>query len=103
MFGQPVNDGFQVERSLADPVGQDCAVQIKARPRENLALAIQRQMISIFADQHMGERRLGRQTAHDQMAGRRGLGHPVGAGPAVTCSPVCPRSEVSSVQGLVLY
>lgn len=41
MFGQPVDDGFQVERSLADPVGQDCAVQIKARTGEYLALTIQ--------------------------------------------------------------
>lgn len=30
MFNQPVDNGFQVERGLADPVGQDCAVQIKA-------------------------------------------------------------------------
>ena len=40
MFSQPVDNGFQVERSLADPVGQGCAVQIKARARQDLALAI---------------------------------------------------------------
>ena len=72
MFSHPLHDGFQVERSLADPVGQDCAVQIKARTGQDLALAIQRQMVRIFADQHMGQRRLGRQTALDEV--RRRLG-----------------------------
>lgn len=33
MLSQPVDDGLQMERGLADPVGQHSAVQIKARPR----------------------------------------------------------------------
>ena len=33
MLGQSVDDGLQVERRLANPVGQNGAVQIKTRPR----------------------------------------------------------------------
>lgn len=40
MFSHPVDDGLQVERGLADPIGQDRAVQIKPRPCHDLALAI---------------------------------------------------------------
>ena len=40
MFSQPVDNGFQVERSLADPVGQDCAVQINARTGEAYGQAV---------------------------------------------------------------
>lgn len=40
MLGQPVHHGLQVERSLADPIGQHGAVQIEARPRQDLALAV---------------------------------------------------------------
>lgn len=36
---QPVDDGFQVECCLADPNHQHGAAQIKARPRQDLALA----------------------------------------------------------------
>ena len=82
MLGQPIDDGLQVERSLANPISQNGAVQIKTRPRQDLALTIERQMICIFADQHMGERRFRRQPAYDQMGGRWRLGHPVGASPA---------------------
>lgn len=46
-----------------------------------------RQVVGIFADQHMGDGGLGRQAAHDQMAGCWGLGHPVGAGPAGILRP----------------
>ena len=61
MLGQPIDDGLQVERGLANsvwanPISQHGAVQIKTRPRQDLALTIERQMIGIFAGQHMGER-----------------------------------------------
>ena len=40
MLGQPVDDGPQMERGLADPIGQNGVVQLKARPRQDLALAV---------------------------------------------------------------
>jgi hypothetical protein len=59
MLGQPIHHWPQVECGLADPVSQHRAVQIKARPRQDLALAIQGKVVRILADQHMGEGRLG--------------------------------------------
>ena len=82
MIGQPVDNGFEMERRLANPIGQDRAVQIEAGPRQYLALTIEWQMICIFANQNMGERPFGWQAAHDQMGRRWRLGHSVGAGPA---------------------
>jgi len=40
MFGQPVDDGFEMETCDPDPVGQGAAVDGDARPREHLALAV---------------------------------------------------------------
>lgn len=40
MRPQVVDDGLEVEFCIADPVGQDCAVQIKARTGEDLALTV---------------------------------------------------------------
>jgi hypothetical protein len=40
MLGQPVDNGLEVERGLADPIGQHGAVQIEARPCQDLALAV---------------------------------------------------------------
>ena len=41
MLGHPVDDGLQMERGLADPVGQNCAMQFQPRPRQDLALTVQ--------------------------------------------------------------
>ena len=48
-------------------MAMDGEAMIKARAPEDLALAIQGKMVCILADQNMGERRLGRQAAHDQV------------------------------------
>ncbi len=40
MLGQPVHHRLQMERGLAHPIGQNGAVQIKTRPRQDLALSI---------------------------------------------------------------
>lgn len=58
MLGLPVHDGLQVDCGFANLVRQNRAVQIKTRACEDLALTIERQMICLFVDQHMGERRL---------------------------------------------
>ena len=51
------NDGvrqrFQQPCCLADPIGQGGALQIDAVALEDLPLAIERQMVGVFADQHM--------------------------------------------------
>lgn len=41
MLGQPIHHRLQMERGLAHPIGQHGAVQIKARPSEDLTLTIQ--------------------------------------------------------------
>ena len=51
-------DRAQVERGSADPVGERRAVEMKALPFVDLRLAIERQMIGIFGDQHVGDQRL---------------------------------------------
>ena len=61
----------QYEGGAADPVGQCRAVQGDALPGVDLSLAIERQMIGVFGDEHMRHRRLGRQPALDQSC-RRG-------------------------------
>jgi hypothetical protein len=47
-----------------------------------LRLAIERQVVGVFGDQHMGDRRLGRQAALDQSRRRSGLHDDVLAGAA---------------------
>ena len=50
-----VGQGFQQGGGLADPVGQRRAIKIKAFAVEDLALAVKRKMVGVFADQHMGQ------------------------------------------------
>jgi len=82
MLGQSIDHGAEMERRLADPACQRGAIQIDAGPGENLGLAIQRAVIGVFRDQHMGDRAFGRQGTFDQMRRRGRLGDAIGAGPA---------------------
>ena len=66
----------------ADPIGERRAVEMDALPGIDLRLAIERQMIGIFGDEHLGHRGLGRQSAFDQPAWGRRLYHHVLAGSA---------------------
>ena len=77
MLGQPVDDGAQVERRHADPIGQRATMDGDARPGEDLALAEQGQMVGIFADQHMGDGAFARQSPFNESRGRRRLGDAV--------------------------
>ena len=45
-----VRQRLQQCRGFADPIRQVCAIQINAFPTEDLALAIQRQVIRVFVD-----------------------------------------------------
>jgi len=50
---QPIDHGTEVEGGGADPISQRAAVKLDARAGKDLALTIQRQMVRVFADQHM--------------------------------------------------
>ena len=71
----------------ADPVGQRRAIEIDALPGVDLGLAIERQVIGVFGDQHLGDRRLGRQAALDQPRRRGRLHDNVLASPAGIFGP----------------
>lgn len=59
--------------SPPNPVGERRAVRRNALPRIYLRLAIERQVVGIFADEHMRDQRLGRQPALDDAMRRRSL------------------------------
>ena len=60
-------------RRAADPVGQGGAVEIDALPPEDLALAIQREVVAVLRDQHMGEQTRPWPAALDRARGQRRL------------------------------
>ena len=82
MPGQTVDDRLQVERCLADPIGQHRAAQVDPGPGIDLRLTVERQVVGILGDQHMGEQRLGGQCAFEQVCGCRGLHNGAGASAA---------------------
>ncbi len=82
VLGQAVDDRLQVERCLADPIGQHRAAQVDPGPGIDLRLTIERQVVGILGDQHMGDQRLGGQRTFDQVRGCRGLHDGAGAAAA---------------------
>jgi hypothetical protein len=82
MLSHPVYHRRQVERGFADPARQCGTMQIKAGAIINLTLPVERQMIRVFADQHMSKRPFGGQCALDQMRGGPGLSNDALAGRA---------------------
>lgn len=64
------------------PVAQGRTVQRHTLAGEDLCLAIQRQMVAVFVDQHMGQQCLGRHAGVDWPLGSRPLHHGFCAGPA---------------------
>ena len=83
-------DRAQLEGGAADPVGQGGAVEIEPFAVEDLALAVEGQMVGILADQHMGQKARPRAAALDRARGQRGLDEPfaAGAGEPGTDDPV---------------
>jgi hypothetical protein len=55
-----VVDGAQVEGGAPDPVGERRAVETNALPLVNLGLAIQRQVLGVFGDDDVSDRRVSR-------------------------------------------
>jgi hypothetical protein len=79
MAADGVSQGFQEGGGLADPVSQRGTVKINAFAVEDLTLAIERQVISILADQNMGQQARARAAALDGPRGQRGLHEPLAA------------------------
>lgn len=48
------------------PISKGGAVKIDALAAVDLGLPVERQMVGVFSDQHMGDRCLGRHAARDQ-------------------------------------
>ena len=65
---------------LADPVGEGGAVEVEPVALEDPALAIERQMVGVLADQHMGEQARTRAAALDGPRRQRRLDEPLAAG-----------------------
>ena len=55
-----LSDRPQVEGGASDPICECRAIKMDTLAFVNLRLAIERQMIGIFGDEHMGHSRLGR-------------------------------------------
>ena len=70
---QPFVHGPQQEGCAPYPVGQGRAIQGNALARIDLGLSIERKMIGELRYQHLGDGRLGRQSAFDQPGRRRRL------------------------------
>ena len=73
MSVHPLDDGLQVEAGAADPIAEGRAVEVHALAPEDLGLAIERRVVGEFRDDDLGDQRLGRQAAGDDVLGRMGL------------------------------
>ena len=67
--------GPERESRAPNPIRQRRAIERDALPGVDLRLAIERQVVGIFGDQHMRDQRLGRNAVLDQPLRRRGLYH----------------------------
>ena len=63
---QMIVQRLQLGRRRADPLRQRRALDADALAGQDLRLAIERQVIGIFAHDHVGDERFGRQSALDQ-------------------------------------
>ena len=70
-----------------DPVREGRAIELDALAGVDLALPIERQVVGVLRDQHMGDERLGRQPALDQSRRCRRLDHGALARPAAVLGP----------------
>ena len=82
MLEQTLVQGAQLGGGATDPVRERRAVELDALAGVDLALAVERQVVGVFADQHMGDERLRRQPALDQPRRCRRLEHRALAGTA---------------------
>jgi hypothetical protein len=67
----------QQEGGAAHPVSKGRTIEIDALPGVDLGLAVERQVVGVFGDQHLSDGRLGRKAAFDQPRRCRRLNHDV--------------------------
>src|SRR5690606_32589262 len=84
---QPFMHRTQMPSGAADPIGKRGAVEIDTLSGVDLRLAVKWQVISVFGDQYLGDRSLGRQTALDHPGRRWSLDDDVLTGPAGVFRP----------------
>lgn len=77
-----IAQGAQIPGCPANPVGQCGTIKLDALAGVDLGLPVQRQVIGVLGDQHLGDQRFGRNAALDDPRWRRGLHHRALAGPA---------------------
>ncbi len=82
MLEQTLVQGAELGGGAADPIRQGRAIELDPLPGVDLALAVERQVVGVFADQDVGHQGLGRQPALDQPRGCCGLDHRALAGTA---------------------
>lgn len=75
-----VGEGLEQARRAADPVGEGRSVEIDPLTLEDLALAIERQVISVLRHQHMGQQAWTGSTTLDRARWQRRLDDPLAAG-----------------------
>ena len=86
MRGQARLQRLQPPAGAADPVRQGRAVELDAVAGEDLALAVERQVVAVLADQHMGQQARARHALGDRpLRCRRLVDRP--AGPAAVAGP----------------
>src|SRR5262245_17160437 len=73
MLGETRLQRFQPPDGAANPVREGRAIKFDALPREDLALPVERKMVTVFGDKHMSEQGRGRETLGDRALGGRGL------------------------------
>lgn len=67
MIQKPAVHGPQMPGGAPNPVGERRTVERDALSGVDLRLAIERQVIGVFGNEYMGDGRLGRQAAFDQL------------------------------------
>ena len=82
-------DGAEFEGGAAHPIGKGGAVEVDTLAAVDLGLPIERQVVRVFADQHMGDRHFGRHAARDQPRRCGGLRDAVGARAAGIFGAAC--------------
>ena len=66
VLGEPRLQRLQPPAGAANPVGERRAIELDALPGEDLALPVERKVIAVLGDQHMGEQSRGRQALGDR-------------------------------------
>jgi hypothetical protein len=80
MAADGVCEGFQKGRGFAHPIGKGRSVEVETFAVEDLAMAVERQVIGIFADQDMGQQTRPWATALDRARRQRRLNEAFAAG-----------------------